>query len=55
LDGTLEGKRPLRPRQDGRIILEWVLRETRREGVDWIYVAQDGDYWWALVSTVMNL
>jgi hypothetical protein len=23
--------------------------------VDWIHLAQDGDHWWALVNTVMNL
>lgn len=21
-------------------------KETRPEGVDWIYLAQDGDQWW---------
>jgi len=24
-------------------------------GMDWIDVTQDGDRWWALVNTVMNL
>jgi hypothetical protein len=24
-------------------------------GMDWIYLAQDRDQWWALVNTVMNL
>jgi hypothetical protein len=25
------------------------------EVVDWTYLAQDRDLWWALVNTVMNL
>jgi hypothetical protein len=28
--------------------------ETLREGVDWIYLAQDSDEWPATVNTVMN-
>jgi hypothetical protein len=32
-----------------------VLREIGRLGMDWIGLAQDGDLWRALVSTVMNL
>jgi hypothetical protein len=31
------------------------LTEIRREGVDWIHLAQDRDHWRALVNTVMNL
>jgi hypothetical protein len=31
---------------DGRII--W-------EGVDWIHLAQDRGWWWALVNTVMDI
>jgi hypothetical protein len=31
------------------------LRELGREGVDWIYVAQNGVWWRALVNMVMNL
>jgi hypothetical protein len=31
------------------------LREIGWEGVDWMHVAQDRDWWWALVNTVMNL
>jgi len=27
----------------------------RWENVDWIYLAQDGEYWLAVVITVMNL
>ena len=31
------------------------LQEVGLEGVDWIYVAEDGDSWWASVNSVMNL
>jgi hypothetical protein len=31
------------------------LKEIVLEDVDWIYVAQDRDYWWAVVNTVMKL
>jgi hypothetical protein len=34
---------------DGRIILE------RWEGVDWIYLVQDMDQYWALVNMVRDL
>jgi hypothetical protein len=27
----------------------------RKEGLDWIHLAQDMDQWWAFVDTVMNL
>jgi hypothetical protein len=30
-------------------------REMECEGVNWIYLAQDRDKWWAVVNTVMNL
>jgi hypothetical protein len=40
---------------DARIILERILIETDWEGVDWIHLAQDKDYWRALVNTVTNL
>jgi hypothetical protein len=56
LVGNPEGKRPLgRPRrrwEDG-IIIE--LREMGLGGVDWIRLAQDRDWWRAVVSAVMNL
>jgi hypothetical protein len=32
-----------------------VLREIGFEGVDWFYVAEDRDQWWAFSNTVMNL
>jgi hypothetical protein len=40
---------------DGRIILEWIFREMKLEGVDWMHLAQDRDQWRAVVNTVMNL
>jgi hypothetical protein len=52
----LVGKRSLR-----RLRSRWVdnikmcLRETLWGGMDWIYLAQNSDYWTALVNTVMNL
>ena len=36
-----------------RIILKSMLK--RWENVDWRYLAQDGEYWLAVVITVMNL
>jgi hypothetical protein len=31
------------------------LREVGWKVMDWIYLAQDRDQWWALINTVMNL
>jgi hypothetical protein len=31
------------------------LREIGWCGLNWIDLTQDGDQWWALVNTVMNL
>jgi hypothetical protein len=31
------------------------FREIVLEGVDWIYLAQGKDQWWALVDSVMNV
>jgi hypothetical protein len=31
------------------------VTETVWEGMDWIYLAQDRDQWWALLNMVMNL
>jgi len=30
-------------------------KPARREGADWIHLAQDRDQWQAVVNTVMNL
>jgi hypothetical protein len=30
-------------------------QEEGCEGMDWIELAQDRDWWWALVTAVMNL
>jgi hypothetical protein len=49
-------KRPL-----GKIRLRWEdnirmdLREMGLEVMTWIYLAQDGNHFWAVVNTVMNL
>jgi hypothetical protein len=54
--GKLEGKRPL-----GRQRRRWVDNiemdhwNIERCGIEWIYLAQVGDYCVALVNTVMNL
>ena len=55
LVGKPDGKRPL-----GRAIHRWEdnikmdLKEVGRGCGDWMELAQDGDRWRALVSTVMN-
>jgi hypothetical protein len=54
--GKPEGKRPL-----GRSRSRWVdnikidLRKIKWDDMDWIYMAQDGDQWRAIVNTMMNL
>jgi hypothetical protein len=54
--GKPEGKRPL-----GRPRCRWVdnikmdLREIIWDGVDWIDMTQDRDYWRALMNTVFKL
>jgi hypothetical protein len=50
-----EGRSPLRTarcRQEDNIRMD--LREIGWEGVDWILLAQDRDWWWVLVNAVMN-
>jgi len=31
------------------------LREIEWEGVDWMYMTQNMNQWWALVNEIMNL
>jgi hypothetical protein len=52
----LEGRRPHRtPRCKWEDNIRMDLREKGWVGVDWIYLAQDRNWWWALVNTVRNL
>jgi hypothetical protein len=54
--GKPEGKRPLgRPRRRWEDGIRMDLREIRWGSVEWIQLAQDRDWWRALVNTVMNL
>jgi hypothetical protein len=54
LVGKPKGKRPLR-RQRSRWEVE--IRMDLRDIFwgEWIQLAQDRDWWWAVVNTVMNL
>jgi hypothetical protein len=56
LVGKPEGKRPLgRPRHRWEDGIRIDLREIGLGVVDWIRLAQDRDWWRAVVSAVMNL
>jgi hypothetical protein len=56
LMGKPEVKRPLgRPRRRWEDGIRMDLREIGLGGVDWIRLAQDRDWWRAIVSAVMNL
>jgi hypothetical protein len=56
LVGKPEGKRPLgKPRRRWEDGVKMNLRETDRECVEWIHLAQDRDRWRAVVKTVKNL
>jgi hypothetical protein len=56
LMGKPEGKKPLgRPRRRWEDRIRMDLREIGWESVDCIQLAQDRDWWWALVNMVMNL
>jgi hypothetical protein len=51
-----EGKRPLgSPRHRWEDNIRMDLRETGREGVDWMHLFQNRDQWRALVNTEINL
>jgi hypothetical protein len=55
LFGKLEGKRPFgRPRRRWEDNIKMDLQEVGCRGTEWIDLAQDGDWWWALVNAVMN-
>ena len=43
-----------RPRRRWEDNIKMDLQEVGRGGGDWMELAQDGDRWRALVSTVMN-
>jgi hypothetical protein len=43
------------PGVDGKIILEWILREIGWEGSDWMHMAQDTDQRRPVVNTVLIL
>ena len=56
LMGKPEGKRPLgRPRRRWEDNIKRDLQEMGGGCGDWMEMAQDRDWWRALVSTVMNL
>ena len=53
--GKTDGKRPLgRPRRRWEDNIKMDLQEGGRGCGDWIELAQGGERWRALVSTVMN-
>ena len=55
LVGKREVERPLgRPRHRWEDNIKMDLEEVERGCGDWMELAQDGDRWQALVSTVMN-
>jgi len=56
LVGKPEGKRTLgRPRRRWEDNIKMDLQEAGGGGMDWIELAQDRNWWRALVSKVMNL
>ena len=56
LVGKPEGKRPLgRPRRRWEDNNKMTLQEVACGSMDWIELAQDKNWWWALVTAVRNL
>ena len=56
LVGKPEGKRPLgRPRRRWEDNIKMGLQNVGSGGGDWIELAEDRDWWRALVNAVMNL
>jgi hypothetical protein len=56
LVGKAEGKRPLgRPKNRRKNNITMGLQGVEWEGIEWFYLAQDRDRWWAVVNAVMNL
>jgi hypothetical protein len=56
LVGKLEGKSPLgRPRRRWEDNIKVNFQEVGCEGMEWIDLAQDRDWWQALVNAVMEL
>jgi hypothetical protein len=53
--GKPEGKRPLGRPKRRRESIKMDLKEIGWDGVDWIYLAQDGEDCLAVVNTLMNL
>jgi hypothetical protein len=54
--GKSEEKKPLgRPRRRWEDTIKMGLWEIGLEGMDWIDLAQDRDWWWALVNMVIQL
>jgi hypothetical protein len=56
LVGKSEGKRPLvRPRYRWEDNIRMDLQEVGCGGMDWIWLTQDRERWWAFVNAVMNI
>ena len=54
--GKIWGKEPLgRPGRGWGFNIKMNLEELLCGGMDWIELAQDRGWWWALVNAVMNL